>query len=509
MTKNEINEKISRNEFDGEKLICKFRLVIGAIFLSSVPIVSLMRGLNGENHFPAQAYIACSLFFIYSVSVYFYLKTRVSVHPLFKYVCVVIDMLIQSASIWIGCTYPEIAPAITYLSTWALFFLVLIMLGAFRYSVSCAYFSGIFAALCYLIVIIINAKNIDLPYYFIIDGNRISVNFPVFHEAFRIIAMIVTGYITGIACKRHLALFNNMLENKSASAENAVKIIEQTRVMTQTIQKSTDEIFISSKLIFSTANNQAASIQEIETTIDENTKIAKDISIKISAVAGKASKMENDVIHGFSILESNIEQIKDIKIKNDNVISGIISLENKISKIHDIVKNITIITDQTKVIAFNAALEAASAGDKGKRFAVVANEVNRLADDIASLTKEIREQVEEIQKSSSSLIVSGEESAGKIKEGNNLILELENVFREIRSGAELTSNQASLIATSTQKQLNSTEQINTAIVDISKGLSNFIQSTRIATSSAEDLNQMSNHLGSLLKNEENKKESEK
>jgi len=505
MTKIEINEKISRNEFDSEKLICKFRLVIAAIFVSSVPVVSLMRGLNGENQFPPSAYICCSLFFIYSIILYFYLKPRNSVSPYYKYVCVIIDMIIQSASVWIGCTYPEAAPAVTYLSTWALFFIVLIMLGSFRFSVPCAYFSGVFAGFCYLLTVIINRNNIDLPYYFITDGQQVQVRFHVYNEAFRVIAMILTGFITGIACKRHLSLFNSMLKTQSDSAETAVKTIEQTRGITRTIQKSTDDIFISSKLIFTTANNQAASIQEIESTIDENTLIAKDIANKTSSVAGIAAKMESDVNHGFAILERNIEQLKDIKEKNDTVISGIISLGNKISNIHDIVKNITTITDQTKVIAFNAALEAASAGENGKRFAVVASEVNRLADDIASLTKQICEQVEEIQQSSSSLIVSSEESAQKINEGNNLIIELENIFKEIRSGVEIASNQAQLITTSTQKQLNSTEQINTAIADISKGLANFIKSTRIATSSAEDLNHMTINFGALL----NKGDSEK
>ncbi|MCL2210304.1 MAG: methyl-accepting chemotaxis protein [Treponema sp.] len=506
MTKSEINEKIACDEFDGEKLICKFRIVISLIFAAGVPVVSLMRGLNGENHFPPQAYICCFSFIIYSISIYFYLKSRTSVSPLFKYICVVIDMIIQSASIWIGCTYPDAAPAVIYLSTWALFFIVLIMLGAFRYSVKCAYFSGVFAGFCYLLVVIINRKNIDLPYYVILDSQTIKVSFPVFNEAFRVIAMFLTGLITGIACKRHLDLFNNMLETQSNAALSATMTIEQTRGIAATIQKSTDEIFISSKLIFSTANNQAASIQEIESTVDENTRIAKDIVNKISGVAGISSKMEANVNHGFSILELNIEQLKEIKEKNDMVISGIVSLENKISKIRDIVKNITTITDQTKVIAFNAALEAASAGENGKRFAVVASEVNRLSDDIASLTRQIREQVEEIQNSSSSLIVSSKESAEKITEGNNLIIELESIFQEIRSYAEITSNQAQLITTSTQRQLNSTEQINLAITDISKGLFNFIQSTKIATSSADDLNQMTVHLGSILKKEDNEKE---
>jgi methyl-accepting chemotaxis protein len=204
------------------------------------------------------------------------------------------------------------------------------------------------------------------------------------------------------------------------------------------------------------------------------------------------------VVHGFAVLENNVSQMADIKTKNDNVISGIISLGNKITKIREIVKTINTITDQTKVIAFNAALEAASAGERGKRFSVVASEVNRLADDIAALTKQIREQVEEIQSSSSTLVISSEESADKIAEGNKLIKALEGIFREILSGAEITANQAQTITVSTQKQQKSTEQINIAIADISSGLGSFIHSTEVATSSAENLTRMIQELGSLL-----------
>ena len=498
MTTGEIKEKIKRDEYNGERLVNRFRLALSFIFLASELIISIIRNSSGFGFFPLRAYFFTSAFFLYSIFLIFYIRRKESFHAAFKYICVVLDMTIISAAIWIGCTYLEASPPLPFLSIQAMFYIVLIMAGAFRYSVPCAYFSGIYAGVCYLIVVFVNAKTLDLPYYFTLEEKIIPVSFPLYNEAFRVIAMIIAGVITGIACKRHFALFNNMIESETAAAETASKTVEQTRGMAKTIMKSTDEIFLSSKDIFSTANNQAASVQEIESTIKENSQIAVEIAEKTSSVATIASKMENDVIHGFNVLERNVNQLEDIKKKNDGVISGIVALGNKITKIRDIIKTINTITDQTKVIAFNAALEAASAGDRGKRFAVVASEVNRLADDIASLTKQIREQVEEIQGSSSSLIISSEESADKITEGNNMIKELEDIFREIRSGAEITANQAQTITVSSQKQQKSTEQINIAIADISRGLSNFIQSTRVATSSAEELTQMIQALDSLL-----------
>ena len=506
MTIEQINEKINSDEYSGERLINKFRFSLGILFVVSVMFVSILRSIEGLPHFPFRAYTFTSLFFIYSVLVYIYLRRRTTLPVYYKYICVTLDAVLISGAIWIGSTYPELSPPIVFLSVQALFYIILIIAGSFRYSVPCAFFSGFFSGFCYLIVVFANGHVLDVPYSFTLAGKVIPVSFPLYNEIFRVLGMIVAGAIAGMACKRHLALFNNMIESQTDAALHASTTVERTRSMAKTIKKSTDEIFLSSKDIFTTANNQAASIQEIESTISQNTQIAGEISDKTSSVAGIASKMENDVIHGFSVLERNVDQLETIKMKNDGVITGIISLGNKILKIRDIVKNINTITDQTKVIAFNAALEAASAGERGKRFSVVASEVNRLADDISSLTRQIREQVEEIQNSSSSLIISSEESADKITEGNNLIKELEDIFREIRSGAEITANQAQTITVFSQQQEKSSEHIGVAITDISRGLSSFIQSTRVATSSAEELTEMIQQLDSLLTGQYSAKE---
>jgi len=499
MTANEIKERIRIDEHEGEKLISNVRLLLALIYTVSTTGIAIIRSVQGSGFIPWRSHFITAVFLIYTVFLFIYTRKTKTLRSTFKYICVVFDMTILSATIWISCTYLEISPPLPFLSSRALFFSILILAGSFRYSTSCAYFSGIFAAVCFLIVVLFNKNTLDLPYFIKLEGDdELAVKFPLYNESFKFFGMIITGWVTGLASKRRLKLFNNMLESETAAAETASNTVEQTRDIAKTIGKSTDEIFLSSKDIFSTANNQAASVQEIESTINENTSIAMEIAEKTSSVAAIASKMENDVINGFNVLERNVAQLENIKTKNDGVISGIIALGNKIIRIRDIIKSINTITDQTKVIAFNAALEAASAGDRGKRFAVVASEVNRLADDIASLTKQIRDQVEEIQGSSSSLIISSEESADKIIEGNNLIKELEDIFREIRSGAEITSNQAQTITVSTQRQQKSTAQINIAITDISKGLSNFIQSTRVATSSAAELAELIEKLDKIL-----------
>jgi methyl-accepting chemotaxis protein len=493
-----MEERISRDERDGEVVINYFRFSVAIIYMIGMAVISLVRKMEGFEYIPWRAHVGTSVFVVYSVVLFFYLRKKELLSSKLKFVCVIFDMIIVSAGIFVTATYPENYLPISFLSIQALILMVLIVLGAFRYNIPCAIFSGIWASVTYGFVIFFHRNVIDIPYMALYNGEALQIAFPLYNEIFRLIGFTLAGIVTGMACRRHLALFNNMIKSESVAAAAAAQTVIQTKDIAGAIQKSTDEIFLSSKDIYTTANNQAASVQEIESTINENAQIATYIAEMTGGVATIATKMEEDVIQGFSVLENNVNKMGDIKEKNDRIISGIISLGNKIAKIRDIVKTINTITDQTKVIAFNAALEAASAGDKGKRFAVVASEVNRLADDIAALTKQIRDQVEEIQDSSSSLIVSSEEGADKISEGLKLIKDLEDVFKEIRSGAEMTSTQAQTITVSTQKQQKSSEQINIAIADISKGLNNFIHSTEMATSSAEGLSEMIRKLESIL-----------
>ncbi len=153
MTREETNEKIRRDEYEGEKLINKFRFVVALIFILSVIIVSFLRRLSGLQHFPFRAYTFTSGFLVYSILLHFYIKRKNTLHSYFKYICVILDAFFISGAIWVGCTYPEISPPITFLSIEALFYMALIMAGSFRYSVPCAFFSGIFSGVCYLIVV--------------------------------------------------------------------------------------------------------------------------------------------------------------------------------------------------------------------------------------------------------------------------------------------------------------------------------------------------------------------
>ncbi|MDR1930199.1 MAG: methyl-accepting chemotaxis protein [Treponema sp.] len=325
---------------------------------------------------------------------------------------------------------------------------------------------------------------------------------PLFRALINIAVLALSAVFVILGMRGYGRTLEKLSEREGLSDSAAAEALVKTRDLVTAIQKTAAAISLCSRDNFSTAQDQSAGMEEIRGVINDNVQIAVEIAEKTGSVANIAAKMEDDVLTGFSVLEKNVAKMGDIKEKNSGVINGIISLGNKINKIRDIVRIINTITDQTKVIAFNAALEAAGAGETGKRFSVVAAEVNRLADDIAGLTRQIREQVEEIQNSSSSLIISSEEGSDRIAEGYKLIKDLEDIFKEIRAGAEITSNQAQTITVSTQKQRRSSEQINIAITDVCRGLKQFIGAAESASASAEELAGLSRDLeGKLIEDD--------
>ncbi|MCL2044372.1 MAG: methyl-accepting chemotaxis protein [Treponema sp.] len=289
------------------------------------------------------------------------------------------------------------------------------------------------------------------------------------------------------------------LEKINAESANGLSEFRYKTVkLAAAVKESAGSISLLGRDSGTMGKSHTGSIENIENTINKNSKIAAEIVEKTGSVAAIASKMEEHVIQGFMILEKNVKKMEDIKEKNSGAINGIISLSNKVGKIRDIVRIINTITDQTKVIAFNAALEAASAGETGKRFSVVAGEVNRLADNIDVLTRQIREQVEEVLSSSSSLIMYSEEGSDKIAEGYRLIKDLEDVFEEIKSAAEITSNQAQTITVSTQEQLKTSGQVNAGIAEISTLVKSLIGASETTVMTASALTERTNELEQFL-----------
>ena len=189
--------------------------------------------------------------------------------------------------------------------------------------------------------------------------------------------------------------------------------------------------------------------------------------------------------------------MSEITEANVATISGIRELGEKIGGIWEIVIIINDIADQTRMIAFNAELEASSAGGSGKNFHIVANEVRRLAAGITTSVDQIKKQIAEIQHSSDNLIITSESGTEKIREGLELSERLKEKFNDIQSSSEITVESASQIEEIINQQSTSFDQIVATVRQLSSGIGNLSVSTGTVNNTAQKLKEAANLLENL------------
>lgn len=269
--------------------------------------------------------------------------------------------------------------------------------------------------------------------------------------------------------------------------------------------EETQTLVVAAKENAATSQDQSAAVKEIVATMEDSNALSESISSKIRDVSKVAEKTSSDVADGVASIEKNVAQLHAIFDANQQTIDGMKILSDKIESIWDIVTLINNVADQAKIIAFNAELEASSAGEAGKSFRIVANEIRRLSDGIIEGTKEIKEKITEIQHSSDSLILASESGTEKINAGYENAKSLGERFASIKDSAEITATSAGDITDIIQQQTNSSEQILIALKQISAGVENFAVATDNISSSSEHIRKMSEALNNSVKNSDEKK----
>ena len=272
-------------------------------------------------------------------------------------------------------------------------------------------------------------------------------------------------------------------------------MMEKDRAASYRLLDETQSLAVLSKENAETAQNQNVAVKEVVATMEDNTALSEDISKKIKDVASVASKTSNDVAKGVSYLDENVRHLHEIAAANNATIEGIKSLGDKIENIWDIVSLINSVADQAKIIAFNAELEASTAGEAGKNFHIVASEIRRLADGIIDGTKEIKDSISEIQQSSDTLILTSESGTEKIKTGVENAKNLGERFSSIKNASEITADSAVDITTIIQQQVHASEQILTTLRQIAGGVEKFTQATGSISSASENVKRISEELG--------------
>lgn len=246
------------------------------------------------------------------------------------------------------------------------------------------------------------------------------------------------------------------------------------------------------------ATQLSSSVMEISSTMEEFSSTASQIAQHSHGVVDRADKTLDDTKNGAAEVENLTFKVNDISENIQTNLTEIVELGRKSKEINKVMEIINNIANQTKLIAFNAALEAASAGEAGKRFGVVAVEIRRLADSVVESTNEIEGKITEILDSVNRLVMSSEKSFQLIQEGQEYASHTVVMLIESVDGVDETASAARQISLSTQQQQIASGQVVLALKDIERGVRHSTNSIHQTNGAIEELTELSDQLRTLV-----------
>jgi methyl-accepting chemotaxis protein len=204
--------------------------------------------------------------------------------------------------------------------------------------------------------------------------------------------------------------------------------------------------------------------------MEELRSVAEQIADGAQAVNDAATHTQGDVQAGLRAVAETVRRMAEIRASNQASVDEILGLGEKAHQINSVMDLIDDIAAQTRLIAINASIESAAAGEAGKRFGVVASQVRHLAENVAQSTDEIRQRIREIQVATNELVIAAEQGTKKIEQGVDLSQTTQRALDQIAQSAEQTSLSAGQISISTRQQQTAVEQVVTAhvVADLGK-----------------------------------------
>jgi len=276
------------------------------------------------------------------------------------------------------------------------------------------------------------------------------------------------------------------------------KLVTQLKEVVQSAVTAGGEISSSTEQMSAGAQEQSAQAQEVASSIEEMTKTIMNTAENSSQANESAKNANSKTKLGSQKVAENKEGVKRIFEAASNTGKIIGSLAGKTDQIGKITQVIDEIADQTNLLALNAAIEAARAGEQGRGFAVVADEVRKLAERTTKATKEIADTIKEIQGEANDADASMIEAKEAVMNGQKLTDELEVVLSEILASVEDVSLQIAQVASAGEEQSSAAEQISKNIESINIVSQQTATGTEQVARSAEDLNRLTENLYSMI-----------
>jgi methyl-accepting chemotaxis protein len=242
------------------------------------------------------------------------------------------------------------------------------------------------------------------------------------------------------------------------------------------------------------ATEQASSVNEITASLEEIEKSSSQTLEKAQALGDAAERTREKGQQGLEAVEQSIQGMKDIKEKVQLIAQTILDVSNQTQRVGEITAVVNVLAQQSKMLALNASIEAAKAGDAGKGFAIVAAEVKNLAEQSEQSTSQVQKILEDIRHAAEKAVMVTEEGTKGVDYGTILVEQTGEVVRNLRDVIHETTIASQQIEAAIRQESIGIEQITAGMSEINHVTTSFVNSTKKTTEAIDDLTDIAKNL---------------
>jgi methyl-accepting chemotaxis protein len=275
-------------------------------------------------------------------------------------------------------------------------------------------------------------------------------------------------------------------------------ITHQLRQSVRQLATSSAEILATTTQVAAGATETATAVSETTATVEEVKQTAQLASQKARYVSDSAQKAAQVSLAGRKSVEDAIAGMQRIQEQMESIAESIVQLSEQSQAIGEIIATVNDLAEQSNVLAVNAAIEAAKAGEQGKGFAVVAQEVKSLAEQSKQATTQVRAILGDIQKATSAAVLATEQGHKAVEAGVRQSGNANDAIRQLAESVNEAAQAATQIAASSQQQMVGMDQVALAMDNIKQASVQNVAGTRQAEVAAQGLHELGVTLGALI-----------
>jgi methyl-accepting chemotaxis protein len=281
--------------------------------------------------------------------------------------------------------------------------------------------------------------------------------------------------------------------------ETLKKFVTETREAALQLSTSSAEVLAAATQNESSTSAQASAIHETTATMEELKGASHQIAENAQMVAAIAEQTLSGARQGEGAIKAFMGSMEKVRHNAVEVDDAIAKLSKRVERIGTVVEVIDEIADRSDLLALNAALEGAKAGEAGRGFSIVAAEMRRLAENVLESTKEIKNLITEIREATHAAKEASDGNKREASEGEKLGGNAMASVSGILSGIQETSDAARVIHLATQQQRTATEQVVLSMSEIEEVTRQAQAGSKQATGAAAELTKLAERLAELVK----------